>query len=338
MASNDIGIDLGTANVLISVSGKGIVLAEPAVVAIEKNTGSVLAVGTEAYKMIGKTPINIVSIRPLQNGVISDYDTTEKMLKHFISKVLDNKGMKKFFMPRIMVCVPTGVTEVEKIAVEDAVRNIGAKEVYTIEEPIAAAIGAGIDISSPKGSMIIDIGGGTADIAIISLGGAVISESIKMGGDKFDDAIANYIKKHHNFLIGERTSEQIKIEIGTAYGKEEKHMTVSGRNLVTRLPDKIQISSLEIKDAIEACTQQILLATCSVLEKTPPELASDICETGIIMTGGGSLLNGLDKRIEEKTKLKVRIAEDALLCVAKGTGDSLASLNLLEKVKKSDFN
>jgi rod shape-determining protein MreB and related proteins len=333
MTNNDIGIDLGTSNVLISVSGKGIVLTEPSVVAVEKNTGSVLAVGSEAYKMIGKTPSNIVAIRPLQNGVISDYDTTEKMLNYFISKVLDKKGMKKFFMPRIMVCVPTGVTGVEKIAVEDAVRNTGAREVYTIEEPIAAAIGAGVDISSPNGSMVIDIGGGTADIAIISLGGAVISESIKIGGDKFDAAIVNYMKKQHNFLIGERTAEKIKIEIGTAYGVEEKYMNVSGINLVTRFPDKIQISSLEIKDAIEKCTQQILLATCSVLEKTPPELASDICETGIIMTGGGSLLNGLDKRIQEKTNIKVRIAEDALLCVAKGTEYSLASLDLLEKVK-----
>lgn len=333
MTGNDIGIDLGTANVLISVSGKGIVLKEPSVVAIEKNTGSVLAVGSEACKMIGKAPSNIVPIRPLQNGVVSDYDTTEKMLNYFISKVLDKKGMKKFFMPRVMVCVPTGVTGVEKIAIEDAIRNAGAREVYTIEEPIAAAIGAGIDISNPNGSMVIDIGGGTVDIAIISLGGAVISESIKMGGDKFDEVIVNYIKKQYNFLIGERTAEKIKVEIGTAYGGEEKYMNVSGRNLVTGLPGKIQISSLEIKDAIEECTQKIILATCSVLEKTPPELASDICETGIIMTGGGSLLNGLDKRIQEKTNIKVRIAEDALLCVAKGTGDSLASLDLLEKVK-----
>lgn len=338
MNSNDIGIDLGTANVLISVSGKGIVLSEPSVVAIEKNTGTVLAVGRQACNMIGKTPSNIVSIRPLQNGVISDYDATEKMLNYFISKVLDKKGMKKFFMPRIMVCVPSGVTGVEKIALEDAVRNTGAREVYTIEEPIAAAIGSGIDISNPTGSMVIDIGGGTADIAIISLGGAVISESIKIGGDKFDDAIVKYIKKHHNFLIGERTAEKIKIEIGTSYGEEETLMEVSGINLVTRLPEKIKISSLEIKDAIEECTQKILSTTCSVLEKIPPELASDIWENGIIMTGGGSLLNGLDKRIQEKTNIKVRIAEDALLCVAKGTGASLESLDLLAKVKKSEFN
>ncbi|GAA0092677.1 rod shape-determining protein [Paraclostridium bifermentans] len=334
MASNDIGIDLGTANVLISVSGKGIVLTEPSVVAIEKNTGSVLAVGSEAYKMIGKTPSNIVSIRPLQNGVISDYDTTEKMLNYFIGKVLNKKGMNKVFMPRVMVCVPTGVTGVEKIAVEEAVRHTGAKEVYTIEGPIAAAIGAGIDISSPNGSMVIDIGGGTADIAIISLGGTVISESIKIGGDKFDEAIIEYIKKQHNFLVGELTAEKIKIKIGTACMDEEKYMDISGINLVTRLPGKIQINSSEIKDAIEKCTQQIIVAACSVLEKAPPELSSDIYENGIIMTGGGSLLNGLDKRIQEKTNIKVSIAEDALLCVAKGTGASLSSLNLLEKNKK----
>ena len=331
MARVDIGIDLGTANVIVYVSGKGIVLEEPSVVAIDNRTNSVLAVGEEARRMIGRTPGNIVAIRPLREGVISDYDVTEKMLKYFVEKVVDKKGFGRFFMPRIMVCVPTGVTEVEKRAVEEATRLAGAREVYIIEEPIAAAIGAGVDISQPNGNMVIDIGGGTADIAIISLGGAVVSTSIKVGGDKFDEAIVRYIKKQKNLLIGERSAEKLKIEIGTAMKlEEERYMKVSGRNLITGLPESMEISSSEILDAISECVEQILIATRFVLEQTPPELAADISDRGIIMTGGGSLLHGLNKRIEESTGIKVIVAEDALSCVAKGTGSSLSSLDLLE--------
>ena len=331
MARVDIGIDLGTANVIVYVNDKGIVLEEPSVVAIDKRTNSVLAVGEEARRMIGRTPGNIVAIRPLRDGVISDYDVTEKMLKYFVEKVVDKKGFGRFFMPRIMVCVPTGVTEVEKRAVEEATRQAGAREVYIIEEPIAAAIGAGVDISQPNGNMVIDIGGGTADIAVISLGGAVVSESIKIGGDKFDEAIVRYIKKQKNLLIGERSAEKLKIEIGTAMKLEdEKYMKVSGRNLITGLPESMEISSSEILDAIRECVDQIVIATRYVLEQTPPELAADISDRGIIMTGGGSLLKGLDKKIEQSTGIKVVVAEDALSCVAKGTGSSLSSLDLLE--------
>ena len=327
----DIGIDLGTANVLVYVNGKGIVLEEPSVVAIEKRSNTVLAVGEEARRMIGRTPGNIVAIRPLRDGVISDYDITEKMLTHYINKVVDKKGFARFFMPRIMVCVPTGVTEVEKRAVEEATRQAGAREVYIIEEPIAAAIGAGIDISKPDGNMVIDLGGGTADIAVISLGGAVVSESIKVGGDKFDEAIVKYMKKQYNLLIGERTAEQIKINIGTAHTREDElTMDVRGRNLVTGLPENITINSGEMLEALKECVDQIVSLAHVVLEKTPPELAADISDSGIIMTGGGSLLYGLDKRIEERTGISVRIAEDPLSCVAKGTGESLGALNLLE--------
>ncbi|WP_042277580.1 rod shape-determining protein [[Clostridium] dakarense] len=331
MARADIGIDLGTANVLVYVSGKGIVLEEPSVVAIEKRTNSVLAVGEEARRMIGRTPGNIVAIRPLRDGVISNYDVTEKMLNYFINKVVDKKGFSRFFMPRIMVCVPTGVTEVEKRAVEEATRQAGARDVYIIEEPIAAAIGSGIDIAQPNGNMVIDIGGGTADIAVISLGGAVVSESIKIGGDRFDEAIVRYMRKQHNLLIGERSAEKIKIEIGCAFKREEeKTMKVSGRNLVTGLPVSLEINSTEILSALDECAEQIVVSAHNVLEKTPPELAADISDTGIIMTGGGALLHGLDKRIEERLGIKVTIADEPLACVAKGTGSALGSLDLLE--------
>lgn len=331
MARADIGIDLGTANVLVYVNGKGIVLEEPSVVAIEKRTNSVLAVGEEARKMIGRTPGNIVAIRPLRDGVISNYDVTEKMLDYFINKVVDKKGFSRFFMPRIMVCVPTGVTEVEKRAVEEATRQAGARDVYIIEEPIAAAIGSGIDIAEPNGNMVIDIGGGTVDIAVISLGGAVVSESIKMGGDRFDEAIVRYMRKQHNLLIGERSAEKIKVEIGCAFKREEeKSMKISGRNLVTGLPVSLEINSTEILNALDECAEQIVVSAHNVLEKTPPELAADISDTGIIMTGGGALLYGLDKRIEERLGIKVIIADEPLACVAKGTGSALGSLDLLE--------
>lgn len=327
----DIGIDLGTANVLVYVNGKGIVVKEPSVVAIDKTNNSVLAVGNEARKMIGRTPGNIVAIRPLKDGVIYDYNTTEKMLTYYVNKVVDKKGFSRFFMPRIMVCVPTGVTEVEKRAVEEATRQAGARDVFIIEEPIAAAIGAGLDISRPEGNMIIDIGGGTTDIAVISLGGAVVSESIRIGGDKFDEYIVNYIRKKYNLLIGDRTAEKVKINIGCAFPKDEKSiMDISGRNLITGLPQKITIDSNEILEALEEGLNQIILAVRLVLENTPPELASDISESGIIMTGGGSLLYGLDKKIEEVTGIKVKIASDPLTCVAKGTGESLSALDMLE--------
>lgn len=327
----EIGIDLGTANILVYVNGKGVVLEEPSVVAIDKNTNTVLAVGEEARRMIGRTPGNIVAIRPLKDGVISDYEITEKMLTYYVNKVIDKKGFARFFMPKIMVCVPTGVTEVEKRAVEEATRQAGARDVYIIEETIAAAIGAGIDISRADGNMIIDIGGGTVDMAVISLGGAVVSESIKMGGDRFDEYIVSYIRKHHNLLIGDRTAEQIKINIGTAYPREEDvTMDVRGRNLITGLPQKISINSSEILEALEDGVNQIVSTVCAVLEKTPPELAADISDSGIIMTGGGSLIYGLDKKIEEKTGIKVKIAEDPLTCVAKGTGQALSTLDLLE--------
>lgn len=331
MAGADIGIDLGTANVLVYVDGKGIVLEEPSVVAIEKKTNTVLAVGNEARKMIGRTPANIVAIKPLKDGVISDYEATEKMLKYFTEKIVEKKGFRRLVMPRIMVCVPTGVTEVEKRAVEEATREAGAREVYIIEEPIAAAIGAGMDISLPNGNMVIDIGGGTTDIAVISLGGAVVSDSIKVGGDKFDAAIAAYIKKKHNLLIGERSAEQLKIEIGTAMKDgEERFMKISGRNMIKGLPETIEVSSEEIAEALEECIKQIIATTKIVLEKTPPELAADISTSGIVMTGGGALLKNLDKRIEEATGINVIVADEPLSCVARGTGSSLSTLDLLE--------
>lgn len=331
MAGADIGIDLGTANVLVYVDGKGIVLEEPSVVAIEKKTNTVLAVGNEARKMIGRTPANIVAIKPLKDGVISDYEATEKMLKYFTEKIVEKKGFRRLVMPRIMVCVPTGVTEVEKRAVEEATREAGAREVYIIEEPIAAAIGAGMDISLPNGNMVIDIGGGTTDIAVISLGGAVVSDSIKVGGDKFDAAIAAYIKKKHNLLIGERSAEQLKIEIGTAMKDgEERFMKISGRNMIKGLPETIEVSSEEIAEALEECIKQIVATTKAVLEKTPPELAADISTSGIVMTGGGALLKNLDKRIEEATGINVIVADEPLSCVARGTGSSLSTLDLLE--------
>jgi len=330
MSGADIGIDLGTANVLIYVSEKGIVLEEPSVVAVDNKLNKIIAVGTEARKMIGRTPANIDVIRPLRDGVISNYEITEEMLSRFIEKIVEKKGFGRFVMPRIMVCVPTGVTEVEKRAVEDATKKAGAREVYIIEEPIAAAIGSGIDIAQPNGNMVIDIGG-TTDIAVISLGGSVVSDSIKLGGDKFDEAIIKYIKKEYNVLIGERSAEKLKIEIGTAVKEDEpRTMNISGRNLVKGLPVTISVSSTEILEALDSCIEQIVIATKNLLEKTPPELAADISDKGIIMTGGGAMLRDLDKRVEQSTGIKVTLAHDPLSCVAKGTGLSLSSLDLLE--------
>jgi len=323
----DIGIDLGTASVLVYVKGKGIVLQEPSVVAIDKNSNKLLAVGEEARRMLGRTPGNIVAIRPLREGVISDYEVTERMLKYFIQKAVG----RLWFKPRIIVCVPSGVTQVEKKAVLDASKQAGAKTAYLIEEPIAAAIGAGLDISKPTGNMVVDIGGGTTDIAVISLGGIVVSQSIKIAGDKFDEAIIRYMRRKHKMVIGERTAEDMKIKIGTAYKrKKEAFMEVRGRNLVTGLPRNIKISSTEMLEALEEPVTSIADAVHFVLERTPPELSSDISDKGIIMTGGGSLLHGLDKLISERTGLPVIIAEEAVSCVAIGTGKSLEHIESLE--------
>ena len=336
--SPDIGIDLGTASVLVYVKGKGIVLQEPSVVAIDTSTNKVLAVGEEAQKMLGRTPGNIVAIRPLKDGVISDYDVTEKMLKHFIEKVTGGVGLFRFFKPQIIVCVPSGVTEVEKRAVIDATMEAGARDVFLIEEPIAAAIGAGIEISQPNGSMVVDIGGGTSDVAVISLGGIVVSTSIKIAGDKFDEAIVKYMRKKHSILIGERTAEEIKINIGSAFPRDtEVTMDVRGRNLVSGLPETIKVSSEETLEALRESLAQIADAVHYVLEKTPPELSADISDKGILMTGGGSLLWGLDKLIAKRTGISVYIADDAISCVAKGTGEALNSIKVLQRSTKKRY-
>lgn len=318
MLSYDIGIDLGTASILVYIKGKGIVLKEPSVVAFDRDTNEIKEIGEEARKMIGRTPGNIVAIRPLRQGVISDYDITEKMLKYFIKKAMGKKTLRK---PRISVCIPSGATEVEKKAVEDATYQAGAREVSIIEEPVAAAIGAGIDISKACGNMIVDIGGGTSDVAVISLGGTVVSTSVKIAGDDFDEAIVRYMRKKHNLLIGERTAEEIKIAIGSAYPRPEMTtMDVRGRNLVTGLPKTMTVTSDEMMDALKEPAMHIVEAVHNVLERTPPELAADVYERGIVMTGGGSLLRGLDELIEEKTGINTMVAEDAMTVVATGTG------------------
>lgn len=336
--ASEVGIDLGTANVLIYIQGKGIVLNEPSVVALNKDTGEVLAVGEDARLMLGRTPSNIIAVRPLKDGVISDYDTTERMLKFFIRKTC---GSGRFFKPRIMVCVPSGVTEVEKRAVSEAATMAGAKEVYLMEEPIAAAIGAGLDIMSPDGVMVIDIGGGTTDIAVISLGGIVTSASVKIAGDRFDDAIIKYMRKAHKLFIGERTAEQLKFNIGTAFPREESvTMECRGRDMVSGLPVSVTVTSEEMYDALDEPLTTICEAVHSVLEKTPPEVAADISSSGIMLTGGGALLWGLDKRIEDKTKIKVRIAEEPKSCVAIGTGQALKHMDAISSnrvTNKQDF-
>ncbi len=327
----DIGIDLGTATVIAYVKGKGIVLREPSVVAVDNNTGNVLAVGKEARRMLGRTPGNIVATRPLREGVISSYTETEKMLKYFIGKVCG----KFVFAPRIMICIPSQVTEVEKKAVIDAASQAGARKVYLIEEPIAAAIGAGIDISKPCGNMVVDIGGGTTDIAVISLGGSVVSTSLKVAGDKFDEYIVKYIKRKHNVMIGERTAEDLKINVGCVYPKiQDVEMDIRGRDLITGLPKTISIRSSEMLEALMEPAMMIVDAVHSVLEKTPPELAADISDRGIYMTGGGCLVDGLDKLLQEKTGINVMIAQDAVSCVALGTGKALDNLDTLDGKRK----
>ena len=318
MQCTDIGIDLGTASILVYIRGKGVVLKEPSVVAFDRDTNKIKAIGEDARLMLGRTPGNIVAVRPLRQGVISDYTVTEKMMKYFIQKAL---GKRTFRKPRIAVCVPSGVTEVEKKAVEDATYQAGAREVSIIEEPIAAAIGAGIDISKPCGNMIVDIGGGTSDIAVISLGGTVVSASIKIAGDDFDEAIVRYMRKQHNLLIGERTAEDIKINIGSAFKRQtQETLDVRGRNLVTGLPKTITVTSDETEEALKDATSQIVDAVHSVLERTPPELAADIADRGIVLTGGGSLLYGLEELIESKTGITTMTAEDPMTAVAIGTG------------------
>jgi len=324
----EMGIDLGTASVLVYVRKKGVVLNEPSVVALDKNTDKILAVGEEARQMLGRTPGNIVAIRPLKDGVISDFEITERMLKHFIQKAC---GTRRIFKPRVIICVPSGVTQVEKRAVIDAANQAGARKTYLIEEPVAAAIGAGLDISKPSGNMIADIGGGTTDVAVISLGGIVVNASIKIAGDKFDEAIIRYMRKKYNLLIGERTAEEMKINIGSAFETGNgKSMDVRGRNLVTGLPKTHEVFSNEMVEALEEPVAAIVDTIHSVIEKTPPELAADISNSGIVLTGGGALLHGLDMLLNQKLGTPVRVADDPISCVAIGTGKALEAMEALE--------
>ena len=327
--SQQIGIDLGTATILVYVEGKGIVLDEPSVVSIDTKTNEVLAVGSAAQDMIGRTPSNIVAIRPLRNGVISDYKTTEIMIKYILNKVCT----RSLFKPKVVVCIPSIVTEVEKKSVVDATTNAGARSAYLIEEPIAAAIGADVDISRAEGTMVVDVGGGTCDIAVISLGGIVTSKSLRIAGDDFDEAIINYIKKKFNLMAGERTAEKLKIDIGSAYEtKEDAYEEVSGRDLMTGLPKNVRVSTTDIVNALREPVEQLIFAIKSTLEQTPPELAADIMDRGITLTGGGALLRGLDRHIIEQTGMPVNIAENPLDCVALGAGAVLDQMEMLRNV------
>ncbi|MDK2960276.1 MAG: rod shape-determining protein MreB [Bacillota bacterium] len=330
--SRDMGIDLGTANTLVFVRGRGIVLQEPSVVAIQRDTGAVLAVGEEAKQMIGRTPGNIIAIRPMKDGVIADFDVTQAMLRHFITKANRSRGIIK---PRVIVSIPSGVTEVEKRAVLDATLQSGAREAYLIEEPMAAAIGAELPVHEPTGNMIVDIGGGTTEVAVISLGGIVTSRSIRIGGDEMDEAIVQYIKRAYNLMIGERTGEEIKISLGSAYVTPELkdlEKEIRGRDLVTGLPKTIRISAQEVHEALAEPVAAIVEAVKVTLEKTPPELAADIMDRGIVMAGGGSLLKGMDTLLEKETGMPVHVAEDPLTCVARGTGKALDEIDVLGRV------
>jgi rod shape-determining protein MreB len=333
MFSNDLAIDLGTANTLVYLKGKGIVVSEPSVVAVQKDsTGQrkVLAVGKEAKKMLGRTPGSIVAIRPMKDGVIADFDITEEMLRYFIQKVHNRKTLVR---PRIVICVPSGITQVEKRAVKESAESAGAREVYLIEEPMAAAIGAGLPITEASGNMIVDIGGGTTEVAVISLAGIVYAKSVRVGGDKMDEAIVQYLKRKYNLLIGERTAEQIKIEIGSAYPEEEVHtMDVKGRDLVSGIPKTLGINSTEIRDALSETVNAIVEAVRIALERTPPELAADIVDKGIVLAGGGANLRNLDALLRDETGLPVVIAEDPLSCVVLGSGKVLDELDLLRRV------
>ena len=331
LGTKNIGIDLGTANTLVYMEGKGIVLREPSVVAKNTQTGEVIAVGSEAKEMIGRTPGTIVAIRPMKDGVIADYDTTAAMLKYFMEKTVGNSK------PSVMVCVPSGVTEVEKRAVIDAARVAGAREAFVIEEPFAAAIGAGLPVMDPTGSMVVDIGGGTTDVATISLGGIVSSTSIRQAGDKFNNAIINYIHSNFNLLIGERPAEDIKIQIGSASvekAKEIESMNIRGRDLVTGLPKSIDVEAVDIAKAIQDVVQDIIVAIKETLEQTSPEIAADVIDHGIVLTGGGALLKNLPEVISEATKVPVFIAQDPLDCVAIGTGESLKNIEVMRRSRK----
>lgn len=326
----DMAVDLGTANTMVHVKGKGIVLSEPSVVAIDKNSNTVLAVGSDAKRMIGRTPESIVAIRPMKHGVIADFEITERMLRYFIQKVHKRRFVVK---PRVVVCVPSGVTEVERRAVYEATLQAGARGAYLIEEPMAAAIGAGLPIQEATGNMIVDIGGGTTEVAVISLGGIVEKQSVRTGGDKFDDAIIDYIKREYNVIIGVRTAEEIKIKIGSAYSLEqEEDAEIRGRDLLTGLPKTIILSSEEIRNAIETPLEEIISAIKTTLEKTPPELSSDIMDRGIVLAGGGALLRCLDERIKQETGMSVHLAEDPLSCVCLGSGKALEEIHILKKV------
>lgn len=330
MFSKDMGIDLGTANTLVYMKGKGIILREPSVVAIQRDTGSVLAVGDEAKQMIGRTPGNIVAIRPMKDGVIADFDVTERMLRYFINRAVKKRVL---FHPRVVVSIPSGVTEVEKRAVIDATLQAGAREAYLIEEPMAAAIGAGLPVHEPMGNMVVDIGGGTTEVAVISLGGIVTSRSVRVAGDEMDESIVQYVKRTYNLMIGERTAEQIKMTIGSAYPQDvEDTMDIRGRDLITGLPKTVHISSKEILTALSEPVASIVEAVKVTLERTPPELSADIMDRGIILAGGGSLLKGLDKLLKEETGMPVYLAEEPLNCVAVGTGKVLEEINILKRV------
>lgn len=331
MFSRDIGIDLGTANVLIHVKGKGIVLNEPAVVAMDRNTGRVLEVGEEARRMVGRTPGNIEAIRPLKDGVIADFDVTEAMLKHFINKI-NVKGL--FTKPRMLICCPTNITKVEQKAIKEAAEKSGGKKVYLEEEPKVAAIGAGMEIYQPSGNMVVDIGGGTTDVAVLSMGGIVTSESIKMAGDNFDAEILQYIKKKYKLLIGERTAEEIKISVATVFeGSRDESLEIRGRDMVSGLPQTITVNSKEIEEALREHVDVIVQAAKTVLEQTPPELSADIIDRGVILTGGGALIHGMDQLLAEELKVPVFVAEEPMSCVAKGTGIMLENIDKIEGKK-----
>jgi rod shape-determining protein MreB and related proteins len=328
----DMAVDLGTANTLVYVRGRGIVLSEPSVVAIDHASGEVHAVGVEAKRMLGRTPGTISAIRPLKDGVIADFDVTEQMLRHFIQKVHQHR----FAHPRVVVCVPSGVTGVEKRAVEEATRNAGARDAYLIEEPMAAAIGAGLPVSEPTGNMVVDVGGGTTEVAVISLGGIVVSVSLRLGGDEMDDAIISHVKREYKLLIGNQTAEEIKLEVGSAFRlKEEVQAEVRGRDMLTGLPKTVIISSEEVRHALEEPVSQIVDAIKSTLDKTPPELAADIMDRGIVLAGGGALLSGLDERLRHETQMPVQLAESPLTCVAVGSGRSLELLEVMQRSSRS---
>ena len=329
--SKDMGIDLGTANTLIYVRGRGIVLQEPSVVAIDCNSGNVLAVGNEAKRMVGRTPANVVAVRPMKDGVIADFDVTEQMLRYFMNRATRRNGL---FKPRVVIGIPSGVTEVEKRAIIDASIQAGAKDSFLIEEPMAAAIGAGLPVSEPTGSMMVDIGGGTTEVAVVSLGGIVASRSVRVAGDELDEAIINHMKRNYNLMIGERTAEEIKKTIGSAYPTPtDAYMEARGRDLVTGLPKTVTISSSEIQQALSEPVSAIVDAVRMTLEKTPPELSSDVMDKGIMMAGGGALLKGIDRLLSDETGMPVNIAEDPMLCVAEGTGIALENIDLLKQVR-----